>query len=79
MPKKPTKKKTVFTEQVQPLVYARIFGRDKDGKAILAELNRIYYNQATYAPGRDALEATFREGQRSVVAILNRKTNREEE
>ena len=79
MPKKPINKKTVFPDQVQPAVYARIFGKDKDGKAILDELNRRFYNQATYTSGNDALDMAYKEGQRSVVALLNNKTNKEEE
>ena len=66
-------------EQVKPIVYARIFGRDKDGKAILDELNRIYYNKPSFRPGDDALDTAYREGQRSIVALLNMKTNKEEE
>ena len=66
-------------EPVKPIIYNRVFGREKDGKAILAELNRRFYNQASYMPGDNALDAAYKEGQRSVVALLNRKTNREEE
>lgn len=54
--------------------FARIFGRDKDGRAILEELNRVFYNQASYTSNGDALNMAFREGQRSVVALLNHKT-----
>lgn len=66
------------TGPVSPESYARIFGRDKDGKAILEELNRVFYNQASYTPSGDALSMAFREGQRSVVSLLNKKTNKEE-
>lgn len=59
--------------------FARIFGRDKDGRAILEELNRVFYNQTSYTPNGDALSMAFREGQRSVVAMLNKKTNKEED
>lgn len=64
---------------VENRVFNRIFGRDKDGKAILKELNRVFYNRPSYEPGDDALKAAYKEGQRSVVALLNLKTNREEE
>lgn len=68
-----------MADQVKPVVYNRIFGRDKDGKAILEELNRVFYNRPSFMPGDDALSAAYKEGQRSVVALLNRKTNKEEE
>lgn len=67
-----------FIEPVKPLIFNRIFGRDKDGKAILDELNRIYYNRASYQSGSDALGMAYREGQRAVVAYINSKTNKEE-
>jgi len=56
-------------------IFNRIFGRDKDGKAILEELNRIYYHRSSYTSGDSALDMAFKEGQRSVVTLLNRKTN----
>lgn len=64
---------------VKPIIYSRIFSRDKDGKAILEELNRIYYNRPSFLPGDDPLTAAYKEGQRSVVALMNRKTNKEKE
>ena len=69
----------VAKELIKPIIYNRIFGRDKDGKAILEELNRIYYNRPSFMPGDDPLTAAYKEGQRSVIALLNRKTNKEEE
>lgn len=79
MPRKTIKKKPEFTEPVDPVIFNRIFARDKDGKAILDELNRIYYNRASYQQSDgNALGMAYREGQRSVVAYLNRKTNKEE-
>ena len=47
--------------------------------AILDELNRVFYNKPSYSQDKDALNMAFREGQRSVVALLNRKTNKEDE
>lgn len=77
MTRKTKEKKPEFNEPVDPLIFNRIFGRDKDGKAILDELNRIYYNRASYQSSDDALGMAYREGQRAVVAYINAKTNKE--
>lgn len=79
MPRKTTKKKPEFIEPVDPLIFNRVFARDKDGKSILAELNRVFYNRPSHVKGESALDTAYREGQRAVVAHLNRKTNQEEE
>jgi len=74
------KRKEATNENIAPIpevVYNRIFGRDRDGAAILAELNRIYYNRPSYRAGESERDMAFREGQRAVVAHLNLKTNRE--
>ena len=65
-------------EPVNPIIFNRIFGRDKDGQAILDELNRVFYDRPSYQSSSDALGMAFREGQRSVVAHINAKTNKEE-
>jgi hypothetical protein len=78
MPLKTKKDKPEYPEPVDPKIFNRIFGRDKDGKAILDELNRIYYNRASYQSSGDALAMAYREGQRAVVAYINAKTNKEE-
>lgn len=79
MPRKTIKKKPEFTEPVDPRIFNRIFARDKDGKAILDELNRVFYNRPSYFASGDgnALDMAFREGQRAVVAHINAKTNKE--
>lgn len=80
MPKGSTKKKIPgYKEPVKSAVYARIFKKDRDGKAILEELNRIYYNKPSFTPGDSASDTAYKEGQRSIVAAINRKTNKEEE
>lgn len=79
MPRRTIKKKPEFVEPVPVVIFNRIFGRDKDGKAILDELNRIFYNRPSHIKGESALDTAHREGQRAVVAYLNRKTNKEED
>lgn len=59
-------------------VYNRIFARDKDGKAVLDNLNRVFYDRPTYTQGESERDMAFKEGQRSVVAYLNSKTREEE-
>ena len=78
MPRKTIKKKPEFTEPVDPRIFNRIFARDKDGKAILDELNRVFYNRPSYQSSGNALDTAYREGQRAVVAHINAKTNKEE-
>ena len=80
MPKGSKKEKVAgYKEPVKPTIYARIFGKDRDGKAILEEMNRLYYNKPSYNTGDDALAMAYKEGQRSIVAFINKKTNKEEE
>jgi len=57
---------------VDPSIYNRIFQRDKDGEAILAELSALFYDRPSYTKG-DTHETAFKEGQKSVVAFLIRK------
>lgn len=78
MPRETIEKKPEFIEPVKTLIFNRIFGRDKDGKSILDELNRIFYNRPSHVKGESALDTAFREGQRAVVAFINGKTNKEE-
>lgn len=78
MPLKTKKKKGEFTEPVDSKIFNRIFARDKDGKAILDELNRVFYNRPSYHAGETERDMAYREGQRAVVAHINSKTYKEE-
>lgn len=77
MPRKTIKKKPEFTEPINPIIFNRVFGRDKDGQSILDQLNRIFYNRPSYHAGETERDMAYREGQRAVVAYINAKTNKE--
>ena len=53
--------------------YNRIFQKDNDGKAVLEELCRQFYDRPSYVKG-DAYDTAFKEGQRSVVAFILHKS-----
>lgn len=57
---------------VEPSIYNRIFQRDTDGQAILDELSALFYDRPSYTKG-DTHETAFKEGQKSVVALIIRK------
>lgn len=57
---------------VEPNIYNRIFQRDTDGQAVLNELSALFYDRPSYTKG-DTHETAFKEGQKSVVALLIRK------
>ena len=57
---------------VDPSIYSRIFQQDKDGQAILDELAALFYDRPSYTKG-DPYETAFKEGQRSVIALIIRK------
>lgn len=64
---------------VDPVLYNRIFEQDTDGKAILAELLRLFYDRPSYKKGDDGMMAAYGEGQRSVVSFILHKTGIVEE
>lgn len=57
---------------VDSKIYNRIFQQDKDGQAILDELSALFYDRPSYVKG-DSHEMAYKEGQRSVVALIIRK------
>jgi hypothetical protein len=54
-------------------VYNTVFVKSRDGEEVLAELCRLFYDRPSYEKG-DAMHTAFREGQRSTVAFILRKT-----
>ena len=57
---------------VEPNIYDRIFQQDKDGQAILDELSALFYDRPSYVKG-DPHETAYKEGQRSVIALIIRR------
>ena len=62
---------------VENEIYNNIFVGNRDGAAILAELKRMYVDQPSYVKG-DTHETAYKEGARAVVALIIRKSERQE-
>lgn len=58
---------------LDPLLYNRIFQRDKDGASILEELASLFYDRPGYQLGGSVNDTIYKEGQRSVVAFIMNK------
>ncbi len=60
---------------VEKKFYNRIFEADRDGKEILDELKRLFYNNATYKRGETTqLDLAYATGQRDVIQFILNKT-----
>lgn len=58
---------------VDAALYNRLFEKDGDGKLVVEELCRLFYDRPSYKKGDDAMTAAYGEGQRSVVSFIMHK------
>lgn len=62
-----------MTIPLPEVLYTNTFVKSKDGEEILQELTRLFYDRPSYVKG-DPHDTAYREGQRSVIAFILRKT-----
>lgn len=64
--------------KVDPAIYHSLFEVNADGKLVLEELCRLFYDRQSYVKG-DTHETAFNEGKKYVIQYLLNRLNQQQQ